>query len=439
MNGSSNIHIGIIKNNIDPQRLGRVQVYIAGQGGLDPDSPTNWKTVSYCPVYYGRTPGDAGSTAVDDYTNKQSYGMWFVTPDIGVKVLCILEDDKFGFWFACVPDVHNLHMIPAIGGSPDNTPATSGLAAKAVGLGKTDGGNGLPVIEWNDKISANRRNVSWMGIKKPVHEKQAEILLEQGLEKDPKRGVISSSIQRETPSAVFGISTPGRTDPDEKTRAKTIPAKPIKSREGGHTFVMDDGDVNNKNQMFRLRSASGHQLMMNDTEEIVYIGNAKGTVWLQFHNNGELELYSEGDMSIRTKGNFELHADQDMNVNVGGVFKLNADNGIELETAMHMNTYVNDDIKVTTKGSHHLNVLGETNTYSVGDINNTSTGDIRNQAANIHTNSGAGTQASEVFNMTKVDLADTSKISDVWTSEPAKILQTIVSKAPTHEPFADHS
>ena len=39
-------YIGIVKNNLDPTRSGRLQVYIPDFGG-DPDIAQNWRTVSY--------------------------------------------------------------------------------------------------------------------------------------------------------------------------------------------------------------------------------------------------------------------------------------------------------------------------------------------------------------------------------------------------------
>ena len=45
---------------------------------------------------------------------------------------------------------------------------------------------------------------------KPVHSVLAGQMLSQGVIADPLLGPISSNSQRESPSACFGISTPGR-------------------------------------------------------------------------------------------------------------------------------------------------------------------------------------------------------------------------------------
>ena len=38
--------IGIVKNNVDPTRSGRLQVYIELFGGADPNNSSLWRTVN---------------------------------------------------------------------------------------------------------------------------------------------------------------------------------------------------------------------------------------------------------------------------------------------------------------------------------------------------------------------------------------------------------
>ncbi len=62
-------------------------------------------------------------------------------------------------------------------------------------------------------------------LNKPIHP-LADILVRQGLSEDPIRGTTTSSARRETPSNVFGISTPGpldRTTTQQSTGTKAIP------------------------------------------------------------------------------------------------------------------------------------------------------------------------------------------------------------------------
>ena len=69
--------IGVVKNNVDPTRSGRLQVYIETFAGGNPEDSSKWTTVRYLPGFYGYTPqGNVPNTGVGDYTrNQNAYGM----------------------------------------------------------------------------------------------------------------------------------------------------------------------------------------------------------------------------------------------------------------------------------------------------------------------------------------------------------------------------
>jgi hypothetical protein len=46
------VYIGIIKNNVDMQRMGRLEVFIPEIGG-DPKDSAHWFIVSYASIRYG--------------------------------------------------------------------------------------------------------------------------------------------------------------------------------------------------------------------------------------------------------------------------------------------------------------------------------------------------------------------------------------------------
>ena len=69
--------IGIIKNNNDPIRGGRLQVWIPDLGG-DENNPKNWRTVGYASPFYGTTyqPKSSKNNKFNEVVH--SYGMWAV-------------------------------------------------------------------------------------------------------------------------------------------------------------------------------------------------------------------------------------------------------------------------------------------------------------------------------------------------------------------------
>lgn len=328
-------YIGIVKNNLDPTRCGRMQVYIPDLGG-NPDDQTNWRTVSYASPYMGYTKTEIDQGDIPDLQNSfghvsHTYGMWAVPPDIGVEVLVIFVagDPMRGYWIACVNSNLSRHMLPALASS--NLVDASG--ANAATMNSYVSGNVVPVVEFNENRVENQTNPNFYNINKPIHEPQYAVLKYQGLDKDTVRGTITSSSQRETPSHVFGISTPGRptNDPaDDPTYVERLTAGTItedyyrvKSRKGGHTFVMDDGSVLGRDQLVRLRTAGGHQILFHDTEDVVYISHAKGTSWVEMSADGSINIYSKEGFNLRSQGNVNIHSDQNINMNAGGNIYMN--------------------------------------------------------------------------------------------------------------------
>ena len=340
---SSSIYEGIIKDNRDPLHSGRLWVWIPELGG-SPNDKSNWHVVRYASPFHGMT--SAGSTPSPDNAwdkTMHSYGMWAVPPDLDNHVLIAfaMGDPNRGYWFACVPSKTGKHMVPGIASSDkiDTTHLSSDLNSALTG-------NSYPVTDYNEyDPNVYAKMGKFKDIKKPIHEAQVRILLEQGLQDDFIRGQTTSSAERESPSYVFGFSTPGR-DSGNQT-ALTPDTKSPKYRLGGHQFVLDDGDSNGDNNLIKLRSAGGHQIILHDSENVIYISNANGTTWIEMTSDGTTNIYSESDYSLRTKGNLNMHADTDINFHAGNDINIYAVNNI---TTQAQNVYTTGTTDVNTTG-----------------------------------------------------------------------------------------
>jgi len=100
---------------------------------------------------------------------------------------------------------------------------------------------------------------------------------------------------------------------------------------------MDDGAVDGTNQLTRLRTASGHQLLMHDTEGVVYIANGSGNAYIEMNSDGRIDLYSGvGGINMRTQGDFNLHSDTNINMHAGGQIRMSATNEIVKSAGSYM-------------------------------------------------------------------------------------------------------
>lgn len=436
--------IGIVKNNIDPNRAGKLDVYLKRGSTPDEDNPNYWTPVQYLSPFFGNTPNTGSPDSDGTYVgNSNSYGFWATPPDIGTEVLCLFLNGQqdSGYYIGCVPKPGLTHMVPAIGSS--DTPILNDGEAASYG-----GATKLPVSEYNN---ANKKqdNSSTPSIQnRPVHSYQAAILNKQGLIRDPVRGTIGSSSQRESPSRVFGISTPGRpiyqggyddTSIGDAIKDDSIPNENFKvvGRRGGHTLVMDDGDVLGRDQLVRIRTASGHMIMMNDAAQALFITHANGQSFIELGKEGTVDIYSTNSVNIRTQGDLNLHADRNININAAKDLNISAEN-IKLESLKETTQSVGTNFKGHTKGDHTLKVDGKYALTSAGDLGIKSGGTVYvNGGPDVKLNSGEMSLVPEEVKQITV-VAHTDTLYDDtkgYVPAPGK-LASITSRAPAHMPWA---
>lgn len=428
------VYLGIVKNNIDPDRKGRLQVWVPDFGGDEAQS-FNWRTVSYASPYMGSTYYSQNTSKETTFnTVNHTYGMWMIPPDLDSQVLITFingRPDK-GYWFACVSPHASHNMMPALAASDKWSESQVRNELPADIQKQVVTGEKYPSLEFNENNPNLRTEKFQTDNPRPLHRAQFARLVEQGLENDPTRGTTTSSSQREAPSNVFGFSTPGRPDPDPKTNKELLKkiaenkVKPedyrVTKRQGGHVFVLDDGTVDGQDQQIRLRTAGGHQIVMHDSDDTMYISNSNGSVWIELSNSGQLHIFSSNGVNLRTQGDLNLHSDRDVNINAGGSISCKAANSIRVES-----------------DSTSLSSVNSTTLYAT-NIEMLANQDIRGSTPNggVFWNSDPVVVAPPGIPVK--ELPDTYKDPDTnkWRSVEKK-LTSIVSVAPTHEPYARKS
>ena len=425
---SAGPYVAVVKNNVDPQRMGRLQVYISLLSPDDKDE-RKWVTVNYAPPYYGHytTDNDSKDDKNEYYKTRQSYGMWMVPPDIGIKVLVIFADGDItkGFWIACVMDAHNHYMVPSMGASINSDWVTDN---KEIPSDRRP--DRVPVVEFNDKNKDLSSQPNWEKNNKPLHQEQLLQLRKQGLDFDYVRGPILSSSQRESPSQVFGISTPGRL-----INRKDIADKKI--RKGGHTFVMDDGDTTGENNFLRLKTGGGHQILMHDTSDFIYISNSKGTAWIELDASGSIDIFSEGTFSLRAANSINLHADKDINMYAGNKLTVVAEQGTDLQS-LYVNVNSTKDTTIHACGTLNLKSGAITNLDggTVVNIKAASGLSLRGQTVNL--NCGGTANVSPLADIPRASYPNSLLTQDSYRSSPKRI-SSVATRVPTHEPDIGHN
>jgi len=336
-------------------------------------------------------------------------------------------------------------MLPAIGAATQSQYVTQNKTQSAYFANSPQ----LPVTEINTNNTDLDQNQRFYDQPKPVHGYQAAIFFQQGLDRDPERGPIISNAQRESPSTVYGVSTPGHPiyegGMDPKTIRRQLDAGTLRpeqarviGRYGGHTLVMDDGDVENKNALFRLRTTKGHQIMMNDSENFFYIGHANGQTWIELGAEGTVDVYSTNSVNVRTEGTINLHADKDINMFAGrninmksnAATHIGAVTSLDIATEGSMRLYSGKAIGVLSDGT--LAVQSTSGSWNSGSA-------LRLNAGRIDLNGRAGAQVPKPRLYPTTKMPDTTFDNSTGWQVQDQGLESIVTRAPTHEPYPYHN
>ena len=286
------VFVGWVKRADDVQKNGRLLVWIPELGST-PDEEQSWITVSYCSPFAGATNVETISKSnLKDFDGTQtSYGLWMVPPDVGnqVLVMFIAGDPARGVWIGSLYDQFMNNMVPAMAADTKNYQYP---------------GRPVPVAEynkWDTKLVDPNVAV------KPYQKTKFQGLGNQGLLRDTKRGITTTSARREAPSAVYGILTPG------PVINQTAPASKIR-RKGGSSLIMDDG---NCSEYVELSTKSGAKLRLDETNGFVYVINRDGTSWIQMDQFGNVDVFSANNISLRAQRDFNIRADRNINFEAG--------------------------------------------------------------------------------------------------------------------------
>jgi hypothetical protein len=405
-------YLAKVVSHLDPTYMGILEVQLMHESGNNPLEEGQLHYVQYLSPFAGQT-NLLHVKQEDTYASTQkSYGMWMIPPDPGVIVMCIFVDGdpRKGYWFGCVQDTNINFMMP-------------GLAATELATDKKTGKTRVPVADYNKVVNEGTSENNLTQIIKPASPLE-KTLDDQGLLEDDARGITTSSARREVPSAVFGISTPGPIDkqgPKGEYGKKQwrIKDKPV-NRLLGSTFVMDDGDDKWErkttpsegppeyasveagetglrdrphNELIRLRTRTGHQILLHNSEDLIYIGNARGTAWIELTSDGKIDIFSADSINIHTKQDFNFFADRDFNLEIGRNFNIKVEKELHLETNTEkrivnstQDINVIGNVKKIYEGTYQREVFKTTDFKFIGNVTERIDANHRTKTAGTSTN-----------------------------------------------------
>ncbi len=411
------IMLGVVKDNNDPQQMGRLKIFIPNVDSKfyeTKDLP--WAL--YVTPFGGIIKDMAVGREETEISNITAYGMWSI-PKNGAQVLCGFINGNIHerFWFGCVYPADLNRTLPQAMNDPD----TKEL--------KTEKHEPKDPSEDPSKIQ----------LESSIIDPLMSNMKEAGLGPDDdnfktrgwERSVAYPSVEKERPDDDGYAKKPGNeNEKDSQIYSFTTP--------GRHFLTFSDVSDHCR---IRIKTTAGHQVILDDSNERIYVSTPKGKNWVELDEDGRIFIYAKDEINIRSEDDINIKSEK--NINIKAKEKIN----IQSET---------DELNIQAKD--HINLKSTNNKIglesSTGYTLKVDNGPIKIEANNdINTSSNSGKilffsqndfnirsqQNVKIMATQKFDLrADYSRISmnqQFYVSAPknilidCKIIQTIVPKA----------
>lgn len=377
----------------DPEGRGRLSAYVPRLGG----NPDNYQFFEYASPFGGQSEGS-------------SYGFFAAPPHKNVTILVFFADNgdmREGYWFAVAQQAPSVASGGAAG-SPNPDPQTG------IGVGVFEG---VPAAkDGRSTLSdAQRGPDAFNGDLPPSYSPDGELIpptggnskrnanaAEQGTFSDPLRGQTTAHPARDPsystpqPSKVFGLVTPGQS-----------------------AITFDDGSVGDDGTIhptqIRLTTGNGAAVILDGTNDFIYIVNSSGTGWVEIGKDGEVMIYATGSMSVRAEKDINFRADENINFDAGK--KVNIRSG--------------NDMMLTSGGQTHMNSKGN-QFFQTDGSNHTKAGSNMYVSTDgiLHLNGPAATPALKVSGVS---------MPDIQGHESVEAQDVSVPYMPSSEPYLRHS
>jgi hypothetical protein len=347
------VTLGKVVSTNDPQQMGRLYVLCPELGDPPNMAPEDFESLPLCSYLsplggstmsrYLRGPND-GEQSVGPI----SYGMWGIPKEgATVAVVCVDGNTNQRLWIGCIYDQFIVNTLPTgrfivgqNGNMPDGPLTSSEQPIQP------------QYTNFSQAFGSRAGNFEW---RTRGMDYQAAAVTESYVEKSGGRKSDDQSaiINQEDGSTVNVIQGYPETrngtksaSPDSSVYSWTSP--------GFHSFSMDDRSENSR---MKIRTSAGHQIILDDTNERIYISTAKGNNWIEIDEDGSIDIFSTEKISatgrhinLTAEETIRLYGKKGVHIRTDQDFRVNANN-------IHMTATTN--VFTTSGGTNHTNAGGQ--------------------------------------------------------------------------------
>jgi hypothetical protein len=171
--------------------------------------------------------------------------------------------------------------------------------------------------------------------------------------------------------------------------------------------------------MIKLRTSTGHTIVMNDTAGCIYIINAAGTAWFEMDDSGSIKAFSQNVVTMHADKGFKFETPEafqitakSFDLSVSGPIKVTGQT-IDLSSKRDLRIGAGQDNNPQYPGSLHL--LAKNSTYITSN------------------------DAMQIYGGRKLDIeAGLITLNSTRVAKATRPTVAITCVGPTREPYKDH-
>lgn len=427
------VTIGTVVSTNDPQQMGRLKIVCTKWGDTFATQVDELPWATYISPFGGGSNTGARGPGLQESVGKVAYGFWAI-PKVGAQVLvmCIDSDPAFRVYVGSMYSQFEPHTLPHGRYSYDLHPASTNTDSTPYGP-LTSSEKPIEPLASNLKASFGHTTTNYEWQTRGA-DYQATGIGPNHLDHTESNAPDDHNIPD---SFTDWKSTQGyegtRYDPNElesKVISLTSP--------GFHSISMDDRQENCR---LRFRTTSGHQILLDDTNERIYISTAKGENWVEMDQNGNIDIFSTNRVSIHSGKDINLTSDETVRIQAKKGIHLLSDADIRLQSTNDIHVRSGGNLRIGVASSTYVSTMGNTHIKSNGQILATSGGSMHLLSGGV-----ANISAADTMNMNSGGSYIVTA-STVHHNGPAAAVATQATLAneqpsfwtnrvPTHEPYA---
>ncbi len=387
------VTIGTVVSTNDPQQMGRLYVHCPELGDPPDMRPEDFEQLPLCTYISplaGSTPGTFERGPEEGHTTSgpTPYGFWAI-PKLGaqVAVMCIDGDPSQRIWFGCMYDQfvtnalpHGRYLYKHNSSEPEGPYSTSESKIQPLYDNQTQAfKTRVDNFEWRTR-GADYQAAGIMREYVGRSPTSAQDNYKTSFTAEDGKTIEVTQGYTQNRDGTRG----GDREPDNSVYSWTSP--------GFHGISMDDRIEHCR---IRIKTTAGAQIIMDDTNERIYINTAKGNNWIEIDEDGCIDIFSTEKVSftakhinltaeesirmyakqgihMRSDEDIRMHAERDIHVKAERDYKFKALN-IDITADGYMRELIREERTIFVYGGPlHLSAIQDINLNSRRQVNITS-------------------------------------------------------------------